>query len=100
MLEYRFLCLILVRDDIHAIWDQPPAITYRRTDGTWAQHVFDFLVAKKCGERFAVAIKPEGRAFSSGFVDELESVAAATTKQFADKVLLVTDRQLNRMAAA
>ncbi|RMC37438.1 TnsA endonuclease N-terminal domain-containing protein [Paracoccus alkanivorans] len=99
-LEYAFLCLMLVRDDIHSIWDQPTEISYTDQDGTKRSHVFDFLVVLVTGERIAVAIKPSKRVVQRSFLSELELVAAAVTKQFADRVLLITERHLDRKAAA
>lgn len=98
-LEYRFLCLMLIRDDIFDIWDQPTAIKYVGRDGRPASHTFDFLVTKTDGTKIAVAIKPSGRAVSIGFVEDLELVEQATPKQFADQTILVTENQLNRKAA-
>ncbi|WP_339108763.1 hypothetical protein [Thioclava sp. GXIMD4216] len=43
-LEYLFLCLMLVRDDVFCIQEQPAAIHYLDTDGKSAKHNFDFLV--------------------------------------------------------
>ncbi len=100
MLEYRFLCLMLVRTDVHDILEQPPAIRYRRADGSTASHVFDFLVTMADGERIAVAIKPADRVIRRDFVTELSHVAAATPKQFAHRVRLVTEEHLDRRAAA
>lgn len=99
-LEYAFLCLTLVRDDIQHIWDQPPAVHYAGCDGRTAKHIFDFLVTKTDGERIAVAVKPMQRVIARNFLSELERVAAATPKQFADRVILITDRHLDRAAAA
>lgn len=99
-LEYAFLCLTLVRTDIHHIWEQPTAVPYSGADGQPAKHVFDFLLTKACGERIAVAIKPMQRVTEQNFVSELERVAAATPKQFADRVMLITDQHLDRRAAA
>ncbi|WP_282096770.1 hypothetical protein [Epibacterium ulvae] len=50
-LEYAFLCLMLMRDDIHHIWDQPPAIHFIGVDGRPVKHVFDFLVTRSSGEK-------------------------------------------------
>lgn len=100
MLEYRFLCLTLLRPDIHDILEQPPAILYRRADGSTARHVFDFLITLTNGERIAVAIKPAGRVIRRDFITELRHIAAAMPKHFAHRVRLVTDEQLNRRAAA
>ena len=98
-LEYAFLCLMLVRDDVHHIREQPPAISYVGTDGRPARHVFDFLVTKTDGERIAVAVKPMQRVLKLNFASELEAVAAAVSKSFADRVLLVTDLHIDRAAA-
>jgi hypothetical protein len=100
MLEYRFLCLMLVRPDVLDIQEQPPAIRYRRADGSEASHVFDFLVTLIGGKRIAVAIKPAERVIQRDFITELHHVAAATPKHFANRIKLVTDEQLDRRAAA
>ena len=47
-----------------------------------------------------MAIKPMQRVIQQNFVSELERVAAATPKQFADRVMLITDQHLDRRAAA
>lgn len=99
-LEYAFLCLLLVRTDIHHIWDQPTAVRYTDAGGRPATHVFDFLVTTTGGERIAVAIKPMQRVIQQNFVSELERIATATPKQFADRVSLITDQHLDRRAAA
>lgn len=99
-LEYAFLCLMLVRADIYHIWDQPTAVQYTDATGQTAKHVFDYLVTTTCGERVAVAIKPMQRVIQQNFVSELERIAAATPKQFADRVMLITDQHLDRRAAA
>ncbi|ETX12001.1 hypothetical protein OCH239_18700 [Roseivivax halodurans JCM 10272] len=99
-LEYAFLCLMLVREDVHYIREQPPAISYVGTDGRPARHVFDFLVTRTDGERVAVAIKPMQRALKLNFASELEAVSAAVSKSFADRVLLVTDQHIDRVAAS
>ncbi len=99
MLEYRFLCLTLLRADVHDILEQPPAIHYRRADGSTASHVFDFLVTLTSGERIAVAIKPADRVIRRNFITELRHVAAAMPRHFAHRVKLVTDEQLDRSAA-
>lgn len=100
VLEYMFLCLMLVREDVHHIWEQPTAVPYIDAGGQQVSHVFDFLVTKACGERIAVAIKPMERVIARNFVSELERVAAATPKHFADRVMLITDQHLDRRAAA
>ncbi|WP_282093564.1 hypothetical protein [Epibacterium ulvae] len=99
-LEYAFLCLMLVRNDIYHIWDQPPAIQFMGADGRPAKHVFDFLITLVGGEKIAIAIKPMDRVLSRNFVSELERVTSSVPKQFADRVLLITDKQIDRRKAA
>ncbi|WP_197029501.1 hypothetical protein [Paracoccus pantotrophus] len=89
-----------MRDDIQHIWDQPPVVHYVGVDGRPAKHIFDFLVTKADGERIAVAVKPMQRVIARNFLSELERVAAATPKQFADRVMLITDQHVDRAAAA
>ncbi|MBJ2153961.1 TnsA endonuclease N-terminal domain-containing protein [Paracoccus sp. IB05] len=100
MLEYRFLCLTLVRDDVVDIVEQPPALVYQRQDGTRAHHTFDFLLRMADGERIAVAIKPAERVIRRDFMTELRHVAAAMPKHFAHRIKLVTDEHLDKRAAA
>lgn len=100
MLEYRFLCLMLVRDGLVDIVEQPPALAYQRQDGTRAHHTFDFLLRMADGERIAVAIKPAERVTRRDFVTELRYVAAAMPKHFAHRIKLVTDEHLDKRAAA
>lgn len=99
-LEYAFLCLMLVRKDVHHIREQPPSISYIGADDRPVRHVFDFLVTKSDDEHIAVAIKPMQRIVSLNFVSDLEVIAAAVPKSFADRVLLVTDHHIDKVAAA
>ncbi|MCE8432742.1 hypothetical protein [Rhodovulum sulfidophilum] len=79
---------------------QPPAISYVGSDGRPARHIFDFLITKTDGERIAVAIKPMQRVMKLNFASELEAASAAASKSLADRVLLVTDQHIDRVAAA
>lgn len=98
--EYRFLCQMLVREDVFSIWDQPPAISYVDGRGRKRGHTFDFLVTLQNGERIAVAIKPSIRALSQNFIAELEMVAVSMPKQYADRIVLITEKHIDREAAA
>ena len=97
-LEYLFLCLMLVRDDVFSIWDQPPKVSYIDRSGKTVDHTFDFLVTLSDGENIAVAIKPSARVIQRAFISELELIAAAVPKNFADRVILVTEQHLDRKA--
>lgn len=99
MLEFRFLCLALTNKDIWDIREQPSPIQYCRSDGRVVNHAFDFLLVFKSGERIAVAIKPSMRARKSGFATELRYIAAAVSKSFAHRVVLVTEEHIDKKAA-
>ncbi|MER5173715.1 hypothetical protein [Thioclava kandeliae] len=99
-LEYAFLCLMLERDDVYHIQEQPPAVAFSDADGRPAHNTFDFLITLTSGERIAVAIKPMSRVLRLNFVSQLENIAAAVSKRFADRVLLVTEQHIERPKAA
>lgn len=93
------LCLILSQHDPYDVWEQPPAITYVDPRGRPATHYFDFLVTLRDGTRLAIAVKPMKHVVKYSFVEELECIAASTPKQFADRVLLITDQHIDRDSA-
>jgi len=90
-LEQRVLHLLLAREDIHDIWDQPPAVDYQDSTGRRRRHVFDYLATLKCGRRSAIAVKPSARVEARGFREELACIRAATPLAFATDVVLVTE---------
>jgi len=99
ILEKCFLILMWLRADVQLIQDQPPLICYVDDNGKTRNHIFDFLVVRTSGERVAVAIKPQRRVEKLNFERELELIADAMPKTFADRVLLVTDKDLDKNAA-
>lgn len=98
-LEYLVLCLLLVQHDPYDVWEQPPAISYIDPRGRPSTHYFDFLVTLRNGTKLAVTVKPMKHVKKYSFVRELECIRAATPKQYADKVFLVTDKQVDPKAA-
>lgn len=94
--EYKCLLLLLAMGDVYNIWDQPPKIRYRNGAGKYRNHTFDYLVTLLNGERIAIAIKPSALVIRRDFIDELGYVAAAVPLEFADRVLLVTEKNLNK----
>jgi len=99
ILEKCFLVLMWLSADVHLIQEQPPFINYVDDQGRTKKHIFDFLVLLLNGQKIAVAIKPASRAEKLNFERELELVASAMPKTFADRVLLLTDKDLNKTAA-
>jgi len=94
--EYKCLLLLLAMAEVYNIWDQPPKIRYRNRDGKFCNHTFDYLVTLTNGERIAIAVKPAALVIKRDFVDELSYVAAAVPLDFADRVWLITEKNLNK----
>ncbi|MCX8281519.1 TnsA endonuclease N-terminal domain-containing protein [Phyllobacterium sp. 0TCS1.6C] len=90
-LEQRVLHLLLARQDIFDIWDQPPAVEYQDGLARRRRHVFDYLVTLICGRRIAVAVKPSPQVSRRRFREKLEHIRAATPLEFAHDVALVTE---------
>jgi len=95
-LERDFACILLADRRIAAIHDQPPPVTYRTADGVSHRHTFDFLVTTVDGRRLAFAVKPLARVEKSGIKDILALAAAQAPRDFADRFLLRTERQITK----
>jgi hypothetical protein len=83
---------LLTRPDVLNIWDQPAAVTFVGADGKPHDHTFDFLVLLKDGTRVAVAVKPAGKA--EPLVDTIERIAKQSAVTFAERITLITERDL------
>lgn len=99
LLELMCILLITTRVDVLAVWDQPPAIRYRRPDGTLHEHTFDYLIELETGPRYAIAIKPKAMIAKRRFDIELGYVAAAMPENFADDVILLSEADFTRAQA-
>lgn len=99
-LEHRVLNLYTAMPDTWDIWEQPHPIVYRDRAGNVRRHYFDFLVTLTSGRRLALAVKPLKRVLRSGFLQELHCIRQHMTKEFADDVVLVTDKDFTRAEAS
>lgn len=95
-LEQRFLYITLARNDVHDVWDQPPAVIYRNAKGRTQTHTFDYLVTFKTGERTAIAVKPMAKVIKYNFIAELKLISNAMNKQFARRIVLITDQHFTK----
>lgn len=84
-----------VREDLVDIVEQPPAISFTKPDGRKGRYTFDFLVKLTDGSSIAVEVKPYDVAERRNLRNRLRYVAAAMPKTYANRVFLVTDRDLN-----
>ncbi|MEJ0052125.1 MAG: TnsA endonuclease N-terminal domain-containing protein [Methylovirgula sp.] len=91
-LERKTIYVSLTRPDVVNMWDQPPQVTYVDAEGNTRHHTFDFLVQMASGTRIAVAVKPSERA--EHVTDILERIASQGAVTYADRVTLITERDL------
>ena len=98
-LEQRFLYITLARNDVHDVWDQPPAVIYWNAKGRTQTHTFDYLVTFKNGERVAIAVKPMAKVIKYNFIAELKMISNAMNKKFASRIVLITDQHFTKEEA-
>ncbi|WP_321365437.1 TnsA endonuclease N-terminal domain-containing protein [uncultured Celeribacter sp.] len=99
LLELMCILLIISRGDVIDVWDQPPAIHFRRPDGSHHEHTPDYLVELADGTRFAVAVKPIDQVKRRDFDIELSYVAACMPASYADGMILMSDADFTRAQA-
>lgn len=95
-LERQTALLLLARRDLRNLWDQPPAVSYKDPKRGTAKHVFDYLASFDGGIRRAIAVKPLSRVEQLGFRATLAAIREQMPRRFADEVVLVTERDLNK----
>ncbi|MBO9398105.1 hypothetical protein J7400_15560 [Shimia sp. R9_2] len=88
--------LYLANHDVRDIWEQPTAVRYIDAAGRSQVHFPDCLLKLGNGRRLLLAIKPWKKVIESGFLCELRQIRAALRKDFADDLVLVTDRDFTR----
>lgn len=93
-LERQTALLLLARNDLWNLWDQPPKVAFTDRRGQTAHHVFDYLAKFNGGRRVAIAVKPQARAERIGFRDTLARIRTTLPPRFADEVVLVTENTL------
>jgi hypothetical protein len=84
---------LLARSDLLELHEQVPA-KYLDADGEVATHWFDFVALLKDGSKVAVAVRPADKAES--LRAELELVAASVSRDFADRIAIMTENDLSR----
>ncbi|MEX0319039.1 MAG: Tn7 transposase TnsA N-terminal domain-containing protein [Ruegeria sp.] len=98
-LEQRVLFLLLANPAVTNVWEQPQFISYRDQSGNRKTHFIDFLAELKNGRRLAIAVKPWKVVLEKNFCRELQQIRAAMRKDFADDIVLVTERDFTRAEA-
>lgn len=94
-LERKAASVLVARPDIVHLWDQPPAVNYKDYDGSWRRHTFDFLATRRCGTRFAIAVKPAELVKLRNFDARLRLIAQQVPPSYATGVILVTEKMIS-----
>ncbi len=93
----RETCLLtLAMPNLWNLFDQPKIVGFVDVDGRQRTHRFDYLAEFKCGSRVAIAVKPYERAEKLNFKASLQAIKRDLPTGFADKVVLVTERERHR----
>lgn len=94
----RETCLLtLAMPNLWNLFDQPRPVSFVEVDGRQRTHRFDYLAEFKGGERVAIAVKPLERARKLNFKASLKAIKRDLPAGFADKVVLVTERERHRV---
>lgn len=90
----RETCLLtLAMPNLWNLFDQPKPVSFVEIDGRQRTHRFDYLAEFKEGRRVAIAVKPFERATKLNFKASLKAIKRDLPAGFADKVVLVTERE-------
>lgn len=92
--ELKAQMILQARRDVREIFEQLPRVKYIDERGKERTHTFDILAHMTNGERIAIAVKPFEVAERKGFREELAIIAPQISRDVADRVVLLTDRQL------
>lgn len=92
--ELRVALVILARPGVVALENQVP-FPWKQPNGNTATHHFDFRVLMVNGARRAVMVKSEYRRQQSKVRRELELIAAQVPTEFAEEVVVMTERDLD-----
>lgn len=93
-LELKAQLILQARQDVREIFEQLPRVKYFDECGKERTHTFDILAHMTNGERIAIAVKPFEVAERKGFREQLAIIAPQISRDVADRVVLLTDRQL------
>lgn len=99
LLEGNVLYLLESRTDVLDIWEQPPRFKYFCPNGKprWCNP--DFLVWMTSGLKLCVQVKPAAIVERTNFRAELECMRADMPLDYADELILITDRSFDAFEA-
>lgn len=92
--ELRVALITLARPDVVGLENQVP-FAWVKPDGKPATHHFDFRALMANGTRKAIMVKSEHRRLQSKVQLELAQIAEQVTPDFADEVVVMTERDID-----
>ncbi len=92
--ELRVALVTIARPDVVDLENQVP-FAWVKPDGTPGTHHFDFRVLMADGTRRAIMVKSEYRRSQAKVQHELAQIAAQVTPDFADAVVVMTERDID-----
>ncbi|OIQ72504.1 hypothetical protein GALL_458710 [mine drainage metagenome] len=92
--ELRVALVTIARPGVVGLENQVP-FKWVKPDGKPATHHFDFRVLMANGWRRAIMVKSEYRRRRSEVQNELAQIAAQVTPDFADEVVVMTERDID-----
>jgi hypothetical protein len=95
-LEAGLAYMLVARNDVARVVDQPPAVAYTDSNGKAREHTFDFMAVTADGVHIAFAVKPEAKVEKSGIRTTLELIRQQVGARFADRYLLRTEKHITR----
>ncbi|WP_415182549.1 hypothetical protein [Phaeovulum sp.] len=93
-LEYKVALILSVKPDLADLREQVCFKWFDQT-GKSHSHFFDFVITCKSGERTAVIVKEASRLRSERLRREIKMIGAQAVPNFADRVIVVTQRDIN-----
>ncbi len=92
--EKHVAFVLLARPDVVELENQV-LFTWDGEDGSNKRHHFDFLVTKTDGSRVAIMIKYDEKLSMEEFRAEIADIASYVTAEFADRVTIMTEKDLD-----
>lgn len=86
--------VMLARRGVVGLENQIP-FPWTKLNGATATHFFDFRVSLTDGSRVALIVKNARKAAKAEFVAEMSCLASQVTSDFADRVALITEEDLD-----
>lgn len=95
-LEYKVALILSVKPDLADLRDQVCFNWFDET-GKSHKHFFDFVTTSTSGEKTAVMVKEVSRLKNERLQREIKTISAQAVPDFVDRVIVVTQRDINQI---